>query len=79
MSEEFVGRYPSFLPESPPPLFRRPTPTAEDTCEEYTLPSLPLPAAEEDNDQVFLLLLLVLLVMNRAPIELILALGYLAM
>ena len=79
MNEAFVGRYPAFLPDSPPPLFRRPVPMVEEACEEHTLPSVPLPTAEEDNDQVFLLLLLVLLVMNGASIELILALGYLAM
>ena len=79
MNEAFVGRHPTFLPDSPPPLFRRPVPMGEEACKEHTLPSAPLPVADEDNDRLFLLLLLVLLVMNGASVELILALGYLAM
>lgn len=78
MNEAFVGRHPAFLPDSPPPLFRRPAPMGEECSEPHALP-VPLPTAEEDNDRLFLLLLLTLLVMNGASIELILALGYLAM
>ena len=70
----------SCLPLTPPPLTRRPAPP-EPPCD--TAPAKPEPPAPPalpmDSDRALLLVLIVLLMKNDAPLELILALCYLAM